>query len=108
MVKRMAKAVRRSVMGFGAPSSGDMGAPAEWLSGGAGYAGVKRWRKENRFLSRHCRTVAVAQRRVRRDGLRGIRGVYGIVRWKDMAGMVECGIRGLRVWRGLGRSFPET
>lgn len=47
MVKRMAKAVRWGVMGFGAPSSGDMGTPAEWLSGGAGYAGVKRWRKEN-------------------------------------------------------------
>lgn len=61
MVKRMAKAVRWGVMGFGAPSSGDMGAPAEWLSGGAGYAGVKRWRKENRFLSRHCRTLAKAK-----------------------------------------------
>ena len=60
MVNRMAKAVRRGVMGFGAPSSGDMGAPAEWLSGGAGYAGIKRWRKENKFLSRHCRTLAEA------------------------------------------------
>ncbi len=108
MVKGMAKAVRWGVVGGGASFSGDMGAPAEWLSGGVGYAGVKRWRKENRFLSRHCRTVAVAQRRGARKGLRGIRGVYGIVCWKGMAGMAECGIRGLRVWRGLGRSFPET
>lgn len=61
MVKRMTKAVWWSVMGFGALSSGDMGAPAEWLSRGAGYAGVKRWRKENKFLSRHCRTLAEAK-----------------------------------------------
>ena len=39
MVKGMAKAGRWGVMGFGAPSSKDMGAPAEWLSGGAGYQG---------------------------------------------------------------------
>ncbi|MCG4960221.1 hypothetical protein [Odoribacter splanchnicus] len=55
-----------------------MGAPAEWLSGGAGYAGIKRWRKENKFLSRHCRTLAEAKR-VRRGGSRGIRAVYGTV-----------------------------
>ena len=61
MVKGMAKAVRRGVMGFGAPSFKDMGAPAEWLNGGAGYAGVKRWRKENKFLSRHCRRLAEAK-----------------------------------------------
>lgn len=78
MVNRMAKAVRRGVMGFGAPSSGDMGAPAEWLSGGAGYAGVKRWRKENRFLSRHCRTLAEVKR-VWRGGSRGIRAGDGTV-----------------------------
>ncbi|MCR9011031.1 hypothetical protein [Gabonibacter chumensis] len=40
--RKVEKAVRWGVMGFGAPSSGDMGAPAEWLSGNVGYAGVKR------------------------------------------------------------------
>lgn len=78
MVKGMAKAVRWGVMGFGAPSSKDMGAPAEWLSGGAGYAGIKRWRKENKFLSRHCRTLAEAKR-VRRGGSQGIRAGDGTV-----------------------------
>lgn len=65
-------------MGFGAPSSKDMGAPAEWLSGGAGYAGVKRWRKEKKFLSRHCRTLAEAKG-VQCGDSWGIRAVYGTV-----------------------------
>ena len=107
MVKGMAKAVRRGVMGFGAPSSKDMGAPAEWLSGGAGYAGIKRWRKENKFLSRHCRTLAEAKR-VRRGGSRGIRAGDGTVGRMGMAGMAERGIRDLWVWQGLAWSFLET
>ena len=36
------KAVREGGMGFGALSPGDVDAPAEWLCGGAGYAGVRR------------------------------------------------------------------
>lgn len=40
------KAVWRGVMGFGALSPGDIDAPAEWLCGGAGYAGVRRWSNE--------------------------------------------------------------
>lgn len=76
----MAKAVRESGMGFGAPSSRDMGTPAEWLSGGAGYAGIKRWKKENKFLSRHCRTLAKAKG-VRCGASWGIRAAYGTVRW---------------------------
>ena len=76
----MAKAVRESGMGFGAPSFRDMGAPAEWLSGGAGYAGKEMMEKEKMFLSGICRTMAEANG-VRCGASWGIRAAYGTVRW---------------------------
>lgn len=83
----MAKAVRRGVMGFGAPSSKDMGAPAEWLSGGAGYAGIKRWRKENKF----CPGIAGRWQKRRGCGVE-VRGVSG-------PGMGRCDGWGWLEWR---------
>ncbi len=73
------KAVREGGIGFGALSPGDVDAPAEWLCGGAGYAGVRRRRKEVWFYFRHCRTMADAQRRARCGGSRGIRAENGTV-----------------------------
>lgn len=75
----MVKAVREGGIGFGALSPGDVDAPAEWLCGGAGYAGVRRRRKEVWFYFRHCRTMADAQRRARCGGSRGIRAEDGTV-----------------------------
>lgn len=54
------KAVWWGVVGCGAPSGRDMGAPAEWLGGGVGYTGKGRVEKEMMFLPGVCRRTAKA------------------------------------------------
>lgn len=56
----------------------DIGAPAEWLGEGVGYAGERRMEKEKMFLSGICRTMAEANG-VRCRASWGIRAVYGTV-----------------------------